>query len=95
MCVTSAAEVLEMVLPLDASRAESEGPRPRVRAREFATAGERRAFDAVAARGSTIGEVGRAAGMTAAEVRAALGALELAGALRRDGDRWRRAPADR
>ncbi len=95
MCVTSAAEVLEMVLPLDASRAESEGPRPGPRARDFATAGERQVFDAVAARGSTIGEVGRAAGMTAAEVRSALGALELAGAIRREGDRWRRAPTDR
>jgi DNA processing protein len=95
VCVTSAAEVLEMVLPLDASRAESEGPRPRVRARDFATAGERQAFDAVAARGSTIGEVGRAAGMTAAEVRSALGALELAGAVRREGDLWRRAPGER
>ena len=95
ICVTSADDVLEMVLPLDASRAESEGPRPRVRARDFATAGERQAFDAVSARGSTIADVGRAAGMTAAEVRSALGALELAGALRRDGDRWMRTPADR
>jgi DNA processing protein len=95
VCVTSAAEVLEMVQPLDASRADPEGPRPRVRARDFATAGERRAFDAVAARGSTIGEIGRVAGMTIAEVRCALGALELAGALRRDGDLWRRAPGKR
>ncbi len=81
-----------MVLPLDASRDESEGPQPRVRAREFATAGERRVFDAVAARGSTVGEVGRAAGMTPDEVRSALGALELARVLRREGDLWTRAP---
>ncbi|HEX7589742.1 MAG TPA: hypothetical protein VF362_02060 [Demequinaceae bacterium] len=84
-----------MVLPLDASRSESEGPQPRVRARDFATAAERQAIDAVAARGSTIGEVGRAAGMTPAEVRSALGALELAGALRREGDLWMRAPGGR
>lgn len=94
-CVTSPHDVLEMVLPLDASRGESEGPRGRIRARDFASAGERQAFDAVAARGSTIGEVGRAAGMTAPEVRSALGALELAGAVLREGDLWMRAPADR
>ena len=92
VCVTAAKDVLEMVLPLDAARADAEGPQPRVRARDFATAGERRAFDAIAARGSTVGDVGRAAGMTAGEARSALGALELAGAVRRDGDLWRRGP---
>ena len=92
VCGTAAKDVLEIVLPLDAARADAEGPQPRVRARDFATAGERRAFDAIAARGSTVGDVGRAAGMTAGEARSALGALELAGAVRRDGDLWRRGP---
>jgi DNA processing protein len=90
--VTSADDILEMVLPLDASRIEADGPPARIRPRDFASAGERQAFDSVSARGSTADEIARAAGMTPAEVRSALGALELAGAVRRDGGLWLRAP---
>jgi DNA processing protein len=95
LCVTSPDDVLEMVTPLDASRPDSEGPTPRTRARDFATPGERAAYDAVTGRGSTAGEIGRAAGLTPAEVRSALGSLELAGSLRRAGDLWMRGRADR
>jgi DNA-binding IclR family transcriptional regulator len=52
-------------------------------------------YDAVSRRGSTAGEIGRAAGLTPAEVRSALGSLELAGNLRRTGDLWMRALAER
>jgi len=90
VCVTSPQDVLEMVAPLDASRPDSAGPAPRARVRDFATADERAAYDAVAARGSTAGQIGRAAGLTPGEARSALGALELAGALRRVGDLWMR-----
>ena len=97
VCVTSPRDVLEMVTPLDASRPDPEGPTPPTRAgaRDFATGGERAVYDAIAGRGSTAGEIGRAAGLTPAEVRAALGSLELAGSLRRAGDLWIRGRADR
>jgi DNA processing protein len=95
VCVTSPKEVLEMVTPLDASRPDSEGQTRGSRARDFATQGERAVYDAVAGRGSTAGEIGRAAGLTPAEVRSALGSLELAGSLRRTGDLWMRGRQDR
>ncbi|WP_419183547.1 hypothetical protein [Serinibacter arcticus] len=41
--------------------------------------------------GGTVDSVARVSGLAASEVRAALGALELAGHVRREGDRYRRA----
>lgn len=94
--VTSARDVLDLVLPLDASRAETGPPAPLGHAIEnFASADERRAFDAVSRRGSGTGQVARTAGMTPAEARAALASLEVAGAVVRAGDLWTRAPRRR
>jgi DNA processing protein len=95
VCVTSPKDVLEMVTPLDPSRAESAGSSSNAGALDFATAGERAVYDAVARRGSTAREIGRSAGLTPAEVRSALGSLELAGSLHRDGDLWMRRRATR
>ncbi len=95
VCVTSSRDILEMVSPLDASRPDTAGPAARTRMRDFATPGERAAYDAVASRGSTTAQIGRAAGLTPGEARSALGALELAGAIRRNGDLWAREPSAR
>ena len=66
VCVTSPDDVLEMVTPLDASRPDSTGPRPRTRTRDFATGGERAAYDAIA--GAWLDDTGnRARGGTDAD----------------------------
>ena len=95
--VTGPQDVLELVEPLDAARglADDEGGEGpgRAGAVGFSSVEQRRAYDAIGRRGSTIGEVAAAAGLTTNEARTALGGLALLGSARKDGVLWRRAPA--
>ncbi|MBN2176126.1 MAG: DNA-processing protein DprA [Demequinaceae bacterium] len=92
--VTGAGDVLDLVRPLDAAReAGSDGEKgPKGGAMTFATPDQRRAYDAVSRKGSTVGEVAAEAGLGMAEARSALGGLLLAGSVVRDGVEWRRSP---
>jgi DNA processing protein len=87
-----------MVLPLDGDRPDAPAPTPAARGRaprDFETPDERRAFDAIPRRGAAVREIAVAAGLSAPEARAALGALELSAQVVRDGNVWRRAPQRR
>ncbi len=96
VCVTDAAEALELVLPLGATDPDA------AKAADPALAGfglldgldgdAAAVLDAMPARGSATPEsLARAAGLSVREATAALGLLELAGRVRSDGGRWRRA----
>ncbi len=91
-CVTSAQEVMELVSPLDATRSETPEPASSHKrsVAEFASPGQRRAFDVLGARGYPLERIARDAGLSAPEARAALGALEVEGTVERDGVLWRR-----
>lgn len=87
VCVTDAAEVLELVRPVPA-------PEPAVerRAGDGLDMVGRRTLDALPLRRpAPEASVARAAGLSEREVRGALGHLELAGLAVRDGAAWRRA----
>lgn len=87
VCVTDAAEVLELVGPVPAP--EPVGDR---RADDGLDLVVRRTLDALPLRRPAPEDsVARAAGLSEREVRAALGRLELAGLALRDGAAWRRA----
>ncbi len=86
VCVTGAAEVLELVEPVPAPE-----PRVPVRPEDDLDEVQRRALDALPVRRAAPEEaLARTAGLTPAELRGALGRLELAGLARRDGGGWRR-----
>ena len=89
VCVTDAAEVVELVgavggdlaEPTDVRRTDEDGLGP----------DERRTLDALPLRrGSAVEVVARSAGLSLAETRAALGGLELAGLARSEQGAWRR-----
>lgn len=90
VCVTDAAEVIELLDPLDATA----GTEPQVPAGllDGLDPLQARVLDALPARaGAETAAVVRSSGLNSAEVRSALGFLELGGRVERDGVRWRRA----
>jgi len=92
--VTSAADLLELAGPIEASGIaagpDSGGPGARGDA-DWADPRHRAAYDAVGARGSSIEDVARIAGLTIRDAAGALAALELSGRVGRSGSRWIRA----
>ncbi|WP_234988064.1 DNA-processing protein DprA [Demequina sp. NBRC 110056] len=96
--VTSAADVLELVAPLtDPQHTErpEEAPGAEGWTLEFAGPADRAAFDALGKRTRGATGVAETAGLTLAEVRAAMGRMEAAGHVERDGDGWRRVRRSR
>lgn len=95
--VTGAADVLELAGPIAADRAAptpgsgEDGPRGNP---EWADPRHRAAFDAVGARGSSIEDVARNAGLTIRDAAGALAALELSGRVARVGARWIRRTSE-
>ena len=91
VCVTDAAEVLELLGPLDATR----GPAPPPVAPgllDGLDATQAVVLDALPARaGAELTGLVRSSGLAEPDVRSALGFLELAGRVERDGVRWRRS----
>lgn len=96
VCVTDAAEVLELIDGLGVDR---DGPSPvdehlstqERRAAQQRSETERRLLDALpVGRAAGLASIARAAGLAEDEVLAALGHLELAGLAVREGARWRR-----
>ena len=79
--VTSAADVVEIAGPLEVREVAQSGEpdRPRLDL-----------FDAIGTRSKDINQVGHMAGLTPAEVRAALGRMELSGLVQQGAGRWRR-----
>ncbi|WP_277050927.1 DNA-processing protein DprA [Ruania albidiflava] len=91
VCVTDAAEVLELLRPMDAAG----GPAPPPVAAGLLDGldpAQAIVLDALPARaGAELASLVRSSGLAEGEVRSALGFLELAGRVERDGVRWRRA----
>ncbi|PFG38494.1 DNA protecting protein DprA [Georgenia soli] len=91
VCVTEAAEVLELVGVAGEHLTDDDRPVPAGLLDDLDPAA-RRVLDALPLRGSApVTNVARAAGLPATEVRAALGHLELAGRARRTGSTWARS----
>jgi len=86
VCVTSGEDVLELAGPLTVAPATLEG----VGGIDFGDARARRAYDAIAVRGSTVEQIVQTSRMDAADTRVALGALELLDLIQSDGVKWRR-----
>jgi DNA processing protein len=94
LCVTSAAEIAEAASPIGSAIADP--PRGPAHPRDDLTVDQRRAIEALPARGATtVEQVARGAGLTPVEARQALARLELAGLVERDGAAWRLAAAER
>ncbi|WP_417861821.1 DNA-processing protein DprA [Actinomyces radicidentis] len=96
VCVTDAAEALELVLPLGATDPDALKAADPVNAGTGLLDGldgdSAAVLDALPARGSATPEsLARAAGLSVRGTTAALGLLELAGRARTEGGRWRRA----
>ncbi|EYR62130.1 DNA transporter, partial [Actinotalea ferrariae CF5-4] len=91
VCVTDAAEVLELLgggVPADGRPPSAELPDPA----DGLDNAARQVLDALPVRAwAEVGSLTRVAGVSAAQARGALGVLELAGLAERRGDRWRRA----
>ncbi len=92
--VTSAADVVELAGPLEVSVADS-AEAPASGAMDFASPQDRAVYDAFGAKPQEVEELARTAGLTRAEVRSALGRLELSGAIEAHEGRWRRAKKKR
>ncbi|WP_062134847.1 DNA-processing protein DprA [Demequina aestuarii] len=96
--VTGGADLVELAGPIDlhggdaenGAAADDTGGTP-----EFAAPADRAVFDALGRRARDLDALATTAGLTLAEARAALGRLELAGAVVRDRHRWRRKPDPR
>jgi len=86
VCVTSGADVLELAGPLTVASAEPDA----VGGIDFGDARARRAYDAIAPRGSTVEQIVEVSRMDTADTRVALGMLELLDLVRSDGVKWRR-----
>ena len=95
VCVTDADDALELITPVGTLDPDAE----RSRASDRQTGGlldglepvSAAVLDAMPARGAAeVAGLARVAGLSEREVRGALGLLELAGRVRRDGERWRR-----
>ena len=89
MLVTGAADVVEIAGPLELREVVDPGEldRPRL---DFDGPHDRAAFDAIGVRVKDVDDVARVAGLTHAEVRAALGRMELSGLVQQEAGRWRR-----
>ena len=91
MCVTEGAEVLELLGPLDATAGPAAPPVP-AGLLDGLDPGQAQVLDAMPARaGVELVSLVRSSGLAEPEVRSALGFLELAGRVERDGVRWRRS----
>lgn len=91
-CVTDAAEVLELVAPMG----ECLVPRPATPTADHdgLPPADIRLLDALPPRrGVPLEALARGAALTEEEVQAGLGRLQVRGLVRREGSRWRRAPA--
>ncbi|WP_167202513.1 DNA-processing protein DprA [Actinomyces respiraculi] len=95
VCVTDADDALELITPVgtldpDAERSRASDLEPGSLLDGLDPSASA-VLDAMPARGAAeVAGVARAAGLSEREVRSALGLLELAGRVRRDGERWRR-----
>jgi DNA processing protein len=93
-CVTSAAEIVEAASPIGSAIADA--PRGPAHPRDELTVEQRRAIEALPARGATsVEQVAKGAGLTAVEARQALARLELAGLVEREGPGWRLRAVER
>lgn len=89
VCVTSVADVTELLRPVGEARAEE--PLLGAGLLDGLAEDQSRVLDALPAKASAeIDSIARSAGLSPREVRAALGLLELAGRVRRSGTRWAR-----
>lgn len=95
VCVTDADDALELITPVgtldpDAERSRASDREPGSLLDGLDSSGSA-VLDAMPARGAAeVASIARAAGLSEREVRGGLGLLELAGRVRRDGERWRR-----
>lgn len=91
VCVTDTAEVRELIGPWDAA-AGAVAPPVAAGLLDGLDPGQAQVLDAMPARaGVELASLVRSSGVGESEVRSALGFLELAGRVERDGVRWRRA----
>jgi len=91
--VTSGADVLALAEPVGTCAEDGTTPRPAIRgtlaaSQDFADPEQRQAYGAIGARRSTLEDIAREAGLTLSQARTALGGLELAGLVRREGGMW-------
>ncbi|MDO4613292.1 MAG: DNA-processing protein DprA [Actinomycetaceae bacterium] len=88
--VAGANDIVEMVSPLGTTHPQAQPVRGGTL--DGLTGNDARVFDALPARqSSSLDSLTRAAGLSTTETLAALGSLELSGAVARDGAKWRRA----
>lgn len=87
--VTSAADVIELAGPLELEP-DPASDTPDTGRLDFHSPRERAVFDALGKRSWDIEDVARVAGLTYAEVRAALGRMELSGVVKMEAGRWAR-----
>ena len=87
LLVTTVADVIELAGPIELSEASEAGP-GRGSELNFDSPHDRAVFDALGNRYKDIEDLARVAGLTHAEVRAALGRLELSGMVKMDAGRW-------
>lgn len=89
VCVTSVAEVKELIAPV--GQAPAEEPLLGAGLLDGLAEDQSRVLDALPVRASAeVDSIARSAGLSPREVRSALGLLELAGRVRRSGNRWGR-----
>jgi DNA processing protein len=89
VCVTSVGEVKELILPMGEAAAEE--PLLGAGLLDGLVEDQSRVLDALPARAAAeVESIARSAGLSPREVRSALGLLELAGKVRRSGNRWGR-----
>ncbi|MFW7414018.1 DNA-processing protein DprA [Demequina sp. SO4-18] len=89
--VTGGQDVLELAGPLELGDAEVDSERAGSGGGpEFDRPEDRAVFDALGHRAKDVEALAGTSGLTMGEARAALGRLELAGTVRREGHRWRR-----
>ncbi|MFW2513617.1 DNA-processing protein DprA [Demequina sp. SO4-13] len=94
--VTGGADVVELAGPIEVVAAVDGSAQPESESGpEFDRPEDRAVFDAIGHRAKDIEALAATSGLTVAEVRAALGRLELAGTVVRDAQRWRRSRASK
>lgn len=88
--VADGAQVLELAGPIELRETENETPASST-GPDFAHPADRAVFDVLGHRSHEVQTIAKTAGLTLSEVRAAIGRLEIAALVARDGSRWRRA----
>jgi DNA processing protein len=88
--VTNAADVRELVGPVELAQRDGDAVNLAGDRLEFAAPTDRAAFDTLGRRTLVGEEISRVAGLTPGEARAALGRLEASGLIERDRGGWRR-----